>query len=239
VICFSPDHSRTLPLLPVAAIDRLVRCWAEQLDELSTVYQWVQIFENKGAIMGCSNPHPHGQIWALDRVPTAAEKVDQNLKLYMRQHGSNLLLDYVRLELRLARRIIEQNAEWVALVPYWACWPFELLVLPVRPVRHLNELDQAQRRDLSVLLKRMLSRYDNLFRCSFPYSMGWHGRPFNDEANNHWQLHAHFYPPLLRSATVKKHMVGYEMLAEVQRDLTPEQAAAELIKCLPVHYLES
>lgn len=239
VICFSPHHSRTLPQLPVEAIEKLVACWAEQLSELSTGYQWVQIFENKGAVMGCSNPHPHGQIWALDRLPTVAEKVDRNLRQYLQRHGSNLLLDYVRLELRLDRRIVEKNAEWVALVPYWACWPFELLVLPLRPVKHLNQLDPTQQLALSELLKRALSRYDNLFRCSFPYSMGWHGQPFNDEANDHWQLHAHFYPPLLRSATVKKHMVGYEMLAEAQRDLTPEQAAERLIACSPVHYLES
>lgn len=239
VICFSPHHSRTLPQMPVEAIERLVECWAEQLAELSADHQWVQIFENKGALMGCSNPHPHGQVWALDRLPTEAAKVDRNLRLYLQQHGSNLLLDYAQLELRLDRRVVEKNAEWIALVPYWACWPFELLVLPLRPVRHLNQLDPPQRRALSVLLKRVLSRYDNLFRCSFPYSMGWHGQPFNGEANDHWQLHAHFYPPLLRSATVKKHMVGYEMLAEAQRDLTPEQAAERLIACSPVHYLES
>ncbi|HEX5056450.1 MAG TPA: UDP-glucose--hexose-1-phosphate uridylyltransferase [Gammaproteobacteria bacterium] len=238
VICFSPHHSRTLPQLPEEAIDRVITCWMEQLDELSASYQWVQIFENKGDMMGCSNPHPHGQIWATDWLPTEAGKVDRNLRLYMERHHSSLLLDYVQLELQLNRRIVEKNAEWVALVPYWACWPFELLVLPLRPVKHLNALDTAQRRNLSVLFKRMLSRYDNLFSCSFPYSMGWHGQPFNGEVNDHWQLHAHFYPPLLRSATVKKHMVGFEMLAEAQRDLTPEQAAEKLRACSPVHYLE-
>lgn len=238
VICFSPHHGRTLPRMPVESIDKLVSCWGDQVDELSAGYQWVQIFENKGAMMGCSNPHPHGQIWALDRLPTEAEKIDRNLGLYMERHRSNLLLDYARLELKLERRVVEKNAEWLALVPYWACWPFELMVLPLRPVRHLNELDQAQRGSLSILLKRVLSRYDNLFHCDFPYSMGWHGQPFNERCNEHWQLHAHFYPPLLRSATVKKHMVGYEMLAEAQRDLTPEQAAEKLISCSPVHYLD-
>ncbi len=239
VICFSPHHSRTLPQMSVPAIEKVIACWTEQLTELSAAYQWVQIFENKGAIMGCSNPHPHGQVWALNRLPTQAEKVDRNLKLYMQRNQSNLLLDYVQLELGLDRRIVEKNADWVALVPYWACWPFELLVLPIRPAKHLDRLDGGQRRNLANIMKRVLSRYDNLFLCSFPYSMGWHGQPFNGQSNDHWQLHAHFYPPLLRSASVKKHMVGYEMLAEAQRDLTPEQAAERLRACSPVHYLES
>lgn len=238
VICFSPDHSRTLPRMPIAAIDKVVDCWVEQLNDLSKTYRWIQIFENKGEIMGCSNPHPHGQVWALDQLPTEAEKVDRNLESYMRRHCSNLLMDYAQLELKLDRRLVERNDEWAAVVPFWACWPFELLLLPLRPARHLNQLDGAQRRDLSLILKRILSRYDNLFRCSFPYSMGWHGQPFNGQTNDHWQLHAHFYPPLLRSATIKKHMVGYEMLAEAQRDLTPEQAAQRLKECSPVHYLE-
>lgn len=238
VICFSPNHGQTLPQMPVQAIDKVVDCWIEQLNELSKVYRWVQIFENKGEIMGCSNPHPHGQIWALDQLPTHAEKVDRNLQRYMQEHRSNLLLDYVQLELELDRRIVDKNAEWAALVPYWACWPFELLVLPVRPAKHLNQLDELQKQGLSSLLKRILSRYDNLFQCSFPYSMGWHGQPFTGQANDHWQLHAHFYPPLLRSATIKKHMVGYEMLAEAQRDITPEQAAERLRACSPVHYLD-
>lgn len=238
VICFSPDHSRTLPQMTIPAIDKVVDCWIEQLNDLSKTYQWIQIFENKGAIMGCSNPHPHGQIWALDQLPTEAEKVDRNLASYMRQYRSNLLMDYVQLELELDRRPVEKNDEWIAVVPFWACWPFELLLLPLRPARHLNQLDGAQKQNLSKILKRVLSRYDNLFRCSFPYSMGWHGQPFNGQTNDHWQLHAHFYPPLLRSATIKKHMVGYEMLAEAQRDITPEQAAQRLKECSPVHYLE-
>lgn len=238
VICFSPNHSRTLPQMSVQAIDKVVDRWIEQLNELSKTYQWVQIFENKGEMMGCSNPHPHGQIWALDQLPTQAEKIDRNLKSYMQRYNSNLLMDYVRLELELDRRVVEKNDEWAALVPFWACWPFELLLLPLRPVRHLDQLEPLQKRDLSKILKRVLSRYDNLFRCSFPYSMGWHGQPFNRKTNDHWQLHAHFYPPLLRSATIKKHMVGYEMLAEAQRDITPEQAAERLKECSTVHYLE-
>lgn len=237
VMCFSPHHSLTLAQMPVPSINKVVDGWADQLDELSARYQWVQIFENKGAMMGCSNPHPHGQIWALDRLPTEAEKVDRNLQQYMQQHQSNLLLDYLQLELELDERIIEKNSDWTALVPYWACWPFEVLLLPVKPVKHLNQLNRTQKQNLSMILKHVLSRYDNLFHCSFPYSMGWHGQPFNAEPNDHWQLHAHFYPPLLRSASTKKHMVGYEMLAEAQRDITPEQAAQKLRESSSKHYL--
>lgn len=238
VICFSPDHSRSLPLLNNAELNAVVHCWKEQLTELSDTFEWVQIFENKGAAMGCSNPHPHGQIWATDQMPTEAEKVDQNLKAYFEANKTNLLLDYVEQELELNERIVEANEDWVALVPYWACWPFEVLLLPRSHVKHLNELTAKQSDNLARILKPMLSRYDNLFNCSFPYSMGWHGQPFNGQQNEHWQVHAHFYPPLLRSASIKKFMVGYEMMAEAQRDITPEQAAARLRECATQHYLE-
>jgi len=239
VICFSPDHSKTLPQMSLDNIGHVVKCWDEQVTELAQDYTWVQVFENKGAVMGCSNPHPHGQIWALDQLPTEGSKVDTNLKAYYDSQNSNLLLDYVKLELDANERIIEKNDEWVALVPYWACWPFEIMILPLRPAKHLNQLDEQQKAALPSMLKKALSRYDNLFECSFPYSMGWHGQPFNRHNNEHWQLHAHFYPPLLRSASVKKHMVGYEMLAEAQRDITPEQAAKLLQNCSPIHYLEN
>lgn len=238
VICFSPDHSKTLPQLSLNKIQAVIRCWQDQVVELSKRYAWVQVFENKGAVMGCSNPHPHGQIWAQDRMPTQAQKTDRNLSNYQLQHGTNLLLDYVFRELEAGERVVEQNDDWAIVVPYWACWPFETLVMPLRHVRHLNELDHLESQNLAQILKRLLSRYDNLFRSSFPYSMGWHGQPFNGGENGHWQLHAHFYPPLLRSATVKKFMVGYEMLAEAQRDITPEQAAEKLRQCSPEHYLE-
>ncbi|MBN1378151.1 MAG: UDP-glucose--hexose-1-phosphate uridylyltransferase [Gammaproteobacteria bacterium] len=239
VICYSPHHSRTLPQMSVDSINQLVDCWSQQLIELSATYQWVQIFENKGSVMGCSNPHPHGQIWAMDQLPTEAQKEEQNLLQYHNQYRSNLLLDYVKTEIELDQRIIEKSNEWVALVPYWAIWPFELLLVPINPARHLDDLSAAQKSDLALILKKITSRYDNLFQCSFPYSMGWHGQPFNKETNHHWQLHAHFYPPLLRSATIKKHMVGFEMLAEPQRDITPEQAAEKLRNCDPIHYLET
>lgn len=237
VICFSPDHGKTLPELPQDSIQAVIKSWRDQVAELSKRYTWVQVFENKGAVMGCSNPHPHGQIWAQDRMPTQAEKTDRNLLNYQQEYGTNLLLDYVFRELGAGKRVVEQNDDWAAVVPYWACWPFETLVLPLRHLRHLNELDHLESQNLARILKRLLSRYDNLFRSSFPYSMGWHGQPFNGGENSHWQLHAHFYPPLLRNATVKKFMVGYEMLAEAQRDITPEQAAERLRQCSPEHFL--
>ncbi|WP_075186621.1 UDP-glucose--hexose-1-phosphate uridylyltransferase [Teredinibacter haidensis] len=238
VICFSPDHSKTLPQLPKESIEKVIECWQNQLNELSQEWSWVQLFENKGAVMGCSNPHPHGQIWATDTLPTEAIKADTNLKAYYEEHKRNLLLDYAELELELQTRVVEQNEHWLVVVPYWACWPFEILLLPLQPVKHLNQLDRAQTTSLAAIMKSSLTRYDNLFNCSFPYSMGWHGQAFTDESQQHWQLHAHFYPPLLRSASVKKHMVGYEMMAEPQRDITPEQAAERLRSCSTVHYSE-
>jgi len=238
VICFSPNHSQTLPQMSESSIDNVVRCWQEQLIELSQQWSWVQIFENKGALMGCSNPHPHGQIWATDTIPTEAQKVDANLKRYQQENGSNLLLDYAQLEIEQGVRVVEQNEHWLVVVPYWACWPFELLLLPLQPASHLHQLDHNQSAGLAKILKSCLTRYDNLFKCSFPYSMGWHGQAFDGSPQDHWHLHAHFYPPLLRSASVKKHMVGYEMMAEPQRDITPEQAAERLRQCSTTHYSE-
>ena len=201
-------------------------------------YRWVQIFENKGAEMGCSNPHPHGQIWASDRLPTEIEKEDAYQRSYFDEHGKPLLLDVVEEELKKDERIVEKNSSWLAMVPYWAVWPFELLLLPRRNVKRLEEIDEQEKQELAEILKKILSRYDNLFQTSFPYSMGWHGAPY-DEKGDHWLLHAHFYPPLLRSARVRKFMVGYEMLAEAQRDLTPEQATKRLCKLSSIHYKHS
>lgn len=239
VICFSPDHSKSLPQMTEAAIEDVVKTWADQLTELSQRYEWVQIFENKGAVMGCSNPHPHGQIWAQDQLPTEPAKIDANLKAYQREHGRNLLLDYAEREVALGERVVDVNEHWVVVVPFWACWPFEVLLMPRTHVSHLDALNDEQRASLASILKRFLTRYDNLFQCSFPYSMGWRGRPFNEGDQSHWQLHASFFPPLLRSASVKKFMVGYEMLAEAQRDITPEQAAQRLRDCSTTHYLEA
>lgn len=246
VICFSPDHSKTLPELSLSAIQGIIKTWIEQQKELGKTYPWVQIFENKGAVMGCSNPHPHGQIWANSFLPNEIAREDQNMRRYFEKYHRNMLVDYAQKELTQRERIVVETEYWLAVVPFWAVWPFETLLLPKTHVARLTELSEAQQADLAVALKKLTSRYDNLFHCSFPYSMGWHGAPFGDEndplvkeRNDYWQLHAHFYPPLLRSATVKKFMVGYEMLAEVQRDLTPEQAAEKLRNVSDTHYKSS
>lgn len=236
VICFSPDHSKTLPLLTESEIEDVIKVWQEQLNELGQQYQWVQIFENKGAAMGCSNPHPHGQIWANSFLPNEVAREDINQRKYYERHGSVLLVDYAKRELEQKERIVVETAHWVAVVPYWAVWPFETLLLPKVHVKRLTELTAEQSQDLAVMLKKLTTKYDNLFETSFPYSMGFHAAPFNNDNNEHWQLHAHFYPPLLRSATVRKFMVGYEMLGESQRDLTAEQAAARLRELSEIHY---
>ena len=238
VICFSPDHSKSLPELPLPANRGVVDTWCEQTADLGTTYPWVQVFENKGAMMGCSNPHPHGQVWANSFVPNEPAAEERQQHDYFTTYGRPLLLDYAAAEAGGPRVVVETD-HWLAMVPYWAAWPFETLLLPKTPARRLPDLDNARRDDLALALKQLTSRYDNLFQCSFPYSMGWHGAPFNGEDNDHWQLHAHFYPPLLRSASVRKFMVGYEMLAEPQRDLTPEQAADRLRAVSSIHYLES
>lgn len=236
VVCFSPRHDLTLAEMEVEAIRQVVDTWAEQVVDLGKSYCWVQVFENKGAVMGCSNPHPHGQIWALDELPNEPAKEDARQRAYNAEQGRLLLLDYAELELELKERLVLANQHWLALVPYWAVWPFETLILPRRHVSHLPDLSGEERGSLADALKRLLTRYDNLFETSFPYSMGWHGAPLDGGDHPHWQLHAHFYPPLLRSATVKKFMVGYEMLAEPQRDITAEQAAARLRDLSDRHY---
>ncbi|MDG2941019.1 galactose-1-phosphate uridylyltransferase [Exercitatus varius] len=236
VICFSPDHSKTLPLLTVDEINEVIKVWQQQLQELGQTYPWVQIFENKGAAMGCSNPHPHGQIWANSFLPNEVAREDINQRKYYQQQGSVLLVDYAKRELEQKERIVVETEHWLALVPYWAVWPFETLLLPKTHVKRLTELSAEQAQDLAIILKKLTTKYDNLFEISFPYSMGFHAAPFNGEDNEHWQLHAHFYPPLLRSATIRKFMVGYEMLGESQRDLTAEQAAARLRELSEVHY---
>lgn len=236
VICFSPDHSKTLPLLTESEIEAVIDVWKAQLNELGQQYQWVQIFENKGAAMGCSNPHPHGQIWANSFLPNEVAREDENQRKYYEKYGSILLVDYAKRELEQKERIVVETKHWVAVVPYWAVWPFETLLLPKAHVKRLTELTAEQSQDLAVILKKLTTKYDNLFEISFPYSMGFHAAPFNGKENEHWQLHAHFYPPLLRSATVRKFMVGYEMLGESQRDLTAEQAAARLRELSDIHY---
>ena len=236
VICFSPDHSKTLPLLTVEEIYQVVQVWQQQLQELGQTYPWVQIFENKGAAMGCSNPHPHGQIWANSFLPSEVFQADKAQLQYFQQYGRPLLQDYVERELQAKERIVVETQDWLVVVPYWAGWPFETLLLPKFAVTSLLDLSVEQAKDLALILKKLTTKYDNLFETSFPYSMGFHFAPFNDQPNQHWQVHAHFYPPLLRSATVRKFMVGYEMLAESQRDLTPEQAAERLRATADIHY---
>lgn len=236
VVCFSPRHNLTLPELAIHEIRAVVDTWAAQTQELGQRYRWVQVFENKGAVMGCSNPHPHGQIWAGSALPNEPAKEERRQRAYFEQHGQPLLAAYSALEAAKGERIVVENEHWLAVVPFWATWPFETLLLPRRHVLRLPELAHPERDSLAAILKLLLTKYDNLFKVSFPYSMGWHGAPTNDGQYPHWQLHAHFYPPLLRSATVKKFMVGYEMLAEAQRDLTAEQAA-ERLRALPdLHY---
>jgi UDPglucose--hexose-1-phosphate uridylyltransferase len=242
VLCFSPRHDLSLPEMPVPEIRLVVDVWAAEIDELGEKYRWVQVFENKGAVMGSSMPHPHGQIWALDTLPNEPAKEDVHQLRYWEEKGSPLLLDYAEREVEKQERIVVENKHWLAVVPFWAVWPFETLLLPRRHVLRLPDLVHDERDALAEILKLLLTRYDNLFEISFPYSMGWHGAPFNpgktagSSQPDYWQLHAHFYPPLLRSATVKKFMVGFEMLGEAQRDLTAEQGAA-LLRDLPeVHY---
>lgn len=237
VICFSPRHDLTLAELGVGATRRVVDLWAERAEALGHDWRWVQIFENKGAAMGASNPHPHGQIWALDRLPRQAEKEDVQQRRWLRELHEPLLIAYERLERERGDRVVARSDAWTALVPWWATWPFEVLILPRRPVRRLPELSGDERDDLARLLGSLLPRLDGLFETPFPYSMGWHGAPTGPGADGedvaHWQLHAHLVPPLLRSATVRKFMVGFELLGEPQRDLTPERAAARLREATP------
>jgi UDPglucose--hexose-1-phosphate uridylyltransferase len=236
VICFSADHSKTLPELNAAERRAIVECWITQTQDLGQSHAWVQVFENKGAVMGCSNPHPHGQVWATSHVPDEVLTEDARQRDYDAAHKSLMLLDLAEREAALGERVVVQNDHWIAIVPYWASWPFETLLLPRFRAARLPDLNDAQRDSLAAAVGELTARYDNLFACSFPYSMGWHGAPFTGGDCAHWQVHAHFYPPLLRSATVRKFMVGYEMMAEPQRDLTPEQAAKRLRAVSATHF---
>jgi UDPglucose--hexose-1-phosphate uridylyltransferase len=228
VICYSPDHGATLADLSLDEIVALIDAWCEQSAALGTKFAHVQIFENKGAMMGASSPHPHGQIWATDYLPDEIAVEDQCQRDWLARTGHPLLLDLAECEASNGDRIVAGNERWLAIVPYWAGWPFETLVLPRFQLSRLPDLEIADRHALAQLLRELVIRYDNLFQAPFPYSMGWHEAPDGGTACEGWQLHAHFYPPLLRSASVRKFMVGFELLAEVQRDLTPEDAAAKL-----------
>ena len=232
VVCFSPRHDLTLPELDPAALRRVVDTWAEQTDALSAQpsIRYVQVFENKGAAMGASNPHPHGQIWATEHLPNEPAKEHARQLAYRAERGACLLCDYLAMEIARAERIVCTNDHFVALVPFWAIWPFETLVISRRHVGTLPALDGGERDALADILRRLTARYDNLFQVSFPYSMGFHQWPARTgrRTEKAWHLHAHFYPPLLRSASVRKFMVGFELLGMPQRDLTAEISAARL-----------
>ncbi len=238
VICFSPRHDLTLPEMDPAAIRAVVDLWVTQYEELGARpdINYVQIFENKGTMMGCSNPHPHGQIWAQRTVPQEPAKETTQQLAHYQQHGRTLLADYLDIELREKQRVVLENEHFVVLVPFWAVWPFETLLLPRRAAPDITQLTDAERDALADALRRLTIRYDNLFNISFPYSAGLHQRPTDGQPHPEWHWHMHFYPPLLRSATVRKFMVGYEMLGNPQRDITPEFSAERLRGLSEVHY---
>ncbi|KAK9475198.1 galactose-1-phosphate uridyl transferase [Dipodascopsis tothii] len=240
VICFSPKHNVTLPLMTQDEIVAVIQTWSGLYADmkLRSDFQYVQIFENKGASMGCSNPHPHCQAWCTDVVPTEPAQELASMGRYKAEHGSCLLCDYTQLELADPERQVIANDSFVVVVPFWAVWPFETLVLAKEHVGALADMSPKQQADLADVLQRLTRRYDNLFKTSFPYSMGMHQTPLHaDDGLSHF--HMHFYPPLLRSATVRKFLVGFEMLGEPQRDLSAEKAAKTLRDQSEVHYLEA
>jgi UDPglucose--hexose-1-phosphate uridylyltransferase len=230
VVCFSPNHQLTLARMARASVRKVVDAWAQQYAELGAnpAIRYVLIFENRGAMMGCSNPHPHGQIWASHRLPNEPAKEQAAQAAWRARRGACLLCEYSSREAQARVRMVEQNAGFRAMVPFWAVWPFEILLVSRRHYSGIDRLPPAARDQLADILKRVTARYDRLFGVPFPYTMGFHQRPTDGREHPEWHLHAHFYPPLLRSATVRKFMVGYEMLAEPQRDLTPEEAAKKL-----------
>lgn len=241
VLCFSPRHDLTLPRMPVDKIGKVIRLWQEQYRELGALpyINYVQIFENRGAMMGCSNPHPHGQIWASEMVPDLPAREGEQQQKWRERTGSCLLCDYLALELEKKERIILENDSFVALVPFWAVWPFEAMILPRRHMTGIDEMTDTERLDLADAMKRLGIRFDNLFLTSFPYSMGFHQRPTDGERHPEWHFHIHYLPPLLRSATVRKFMVGFELLGMPQRDITAESSAQRLRELSEIHYLDA
>ena len=238
VISFSPRHDLTLPQMTTKEISKVVDVWQSEFEDLAS-YPWIkhiQIFENKGDIMGCSNPHPHGQIWAQSSLPTQVEKTQNSLKSYYDKNQTTLLEDYVKAELKAGDRIVIENDHFVALVPFWAIWPYETMIISKRAVNKITNFTAAESTAFAKILKQLTTKYDNLFNTSFPYSSGIHQSPTDGLIHPEWHFHMHFYPPLLRSATVKKFMVGYEMLGESQRDITPEKSAEILRQLSDVHY---
>ena len=231
VICFSPRHDLTLTRMDAAGVREVIDMWGEQTLDLGADWRWVQIFENRGAAMGASNPHPHGQVWSGAALPDRGAREDASQRRHAESTGRRLLLDVVEQESG-GVRVIEENEEWLALVPFWAVWPFETLLLPKRPAARIPDLDDAQRDGLAQTMQRLLRRYDALFEQAMPFSMGWHQAPFDDSPTDRWQVHAHFMPPLLE-ATKRKFMVGYELLSEPQRDISAEEAAERLRAAVP------
>lgn len=238
VVCFSPRHDLSLPELSLGEVEAIIDAWSRETDELQkrSEIAYVQVFENKGAVMGCSNPHPHSQVWSQSRIPTEPAKELASQKDYFAANSSPLLLDYLVAEKKRTERIVTANEHFTALVPFWAVWPFEVIVIAHRAVPCLPALTRPERHALADIFQRVTIRYDNLFEISFPYSMGFHQAPNDGLDHPEWVLHAHFYPPLLRSASVRKFMVGYEMLGMPQRDITPETAAARLRELPEIHY---
>lgn len=238
VVCFSPKHNLTLPEMEVNDIEKVVQTWKEQYIELGShdFINYVQIFENKGSVMGCSNPHPHGQIWAQSSLPTQVEKTQKNLRAYYEKNKTSLLQDYLQEELKNGERIVIENQHFALLVPFWATWPYETLIVSKRHFGNIIAMTNEETMAFAEILKAITVKYDNLFETSFPYSSGIHQAPTDRISHPEWHFHMHFYPPLLRSATVKKFMVGYEMLGEAQRDISPEQSA-KILRDLPsIHY---
>ncbi len=237
VVCFSPNHSLTLPLMKITEIVEVVQLWRKEYLELGSKEQinHVQIFENKGAIMGCSNPHPHGQIWAQNSIPEIVLKKQAQQLKHFNKTGKSLLESYIQKELSLNERIIVKNQHFVALVPFWAVWPYEVMIAPIKHYNNIQQLNEEEIVAFSEIIKEVTIRYDNLFQTSFPYSSGIHQAP-TDKRHPEWHFHMSFYPPLLRSADVKKFMVGYEMFANPQRDITAEQAANTLKSLSSKHY---
>jgi UDPglucose--hexose-1-phosphate uridylyltransferase len=231
VICFHPYSDLTLATMETSDIVKVINKWIQLYKELSLDYNWVQIFENKGDVMGCSNPHPHCQVWASNFLPNEIQKENQSQLNFYKKHKKILLVEYLQRELQTNERVVAQNDHWTVLVPYWAVWPYETMILPKKHLTRIDEITEPEVGALAQIMKTLLIKYDNLFECSFPYTMGFHFAPCGEhlkEDNQHWQFYASYLPPLLRSASVKKFMVGYEMLAQPQRDLTPEKAAEQL-----------
>jgi len=238
VLCYSPNHSLTMPLMTLKEIILIIKLWQEEYKKLGSLssINHVQIFENKGKLMGCSNAHPHGQVWAQKSIPKESLKKKFYQTKYFTQNNKSLLLSYVDQELKAQERIVYENDSFVALVPFWAVWPYETMIIPKIHYKSVLELSEKEVIDYAEILKSLTTKYDNLFQTSFPYSSGINQAPTNKDENKEWHMHMSFYPPLLRSVDVKKFMVGYEMFAEPQRDITPEFAAEKLRNCSKIHF---